>query len=373
MNQNENSITIRYPAAGSGTAKTDVHFHAGKPDLFKLFTPGEERGQRICFVSDTTVASLPAAAAFFSEFTDGVCGKDCAVIINSGERYKTIESVLKIVQTALDADFSRGDMFVAIGGGVISDITGFAASIFKRGAAVHFVPTTLLAMVDAAIGGKTGCDFNNYKNMVGSFFPAERIDFFPDFVQSLPEREYRSGLAEALKTGLLYDAALFQSFKNESEKIKARDAETLRGIINTCARAKAHVVEEDFTERGVRAYLNFGHTFGHALETLAGLGAISHGDAVAWGMGRALALGAAKGLCPHAYKDDVFAVLKQYGWTTDAIHPLITENDAGKRLLAVMRKDKKNTGGNVKLILQRGLCDTFSAETDDADILSVLE
>ncbi|MGP1458135.1 MAG: 3-dehydroquinate synthase [Treponema sp.] len=373
MNQNENSFGIRSPAIGAGAAETAVHVHSGKADLFTLFTPGEERGQRICFITDTAVAALPAAARFFSEFKNGSCGRDIAVVIGSGERYKTIESALKIAQAALSAEFGRKDLFVAVGGGVISDITGFAASIFKRGAHLRFVPTTLLSMVDAAIGGKTGCDFNNYKNMIGSFFPAERIDFFPDFVQSLPESEYRSGLAEALKTALLYDEALFQSFQNESEKIMTRNADTLHAVIDKCARAKARVVEQDFTERGIRAHLNFGHTFGHALETLAGLGAITHGDAVAWGMGRALSLCAAKGICSQSYKDDVFAVLERYGWTTDALPLQIRREGAGKKLLEVMRKDKKNDSGKVKLVLQRGLCDTFTAETDDADILSVLE
>jgi len=372
VGESSDSFKINYPAIYAGASATKINFYSGKPDLFNLYKPGEERGQRICFVSDSEVSKLPTLSAFFAEFNSGKCGSDISVIIDAGESNKTIQSVLEITGAALDAGFGRNDLFVAVGGGVICDITGFAASIFKRGAAVNFVPTTLLAMVDAAIGGKTGCDFNSYKNMIGAFFPACRIDFYTDFVKSLSDAQYRSGLAEALKTALLYDRRLFEIFKNESEKIKERDADTVYEIINICARAKSAVVEQDFTEKNIRAYLNFGHTFAHALETLAGLGAVTHGDAVAWGMGRALSLSLQKGFCTKSYKDEVFSVLEKCGWVTSALPPLIKEDDADKRLLDIMHKDKKNTNSKVKLILQKDLCSTFSAEIEDSDILSVL-
>ena len=157
----QNSFTISYKALHAGTDKSQIKFISGTPDLAALFFDGEEakESRRRFFVTDATVASLECMQSFVSKFDDGVCGKDCLLILGSGEPYKTIESVLNIVRAAFEANFTRKDIFIGIGGGVICDITAFAASIFKRGASVQFVPTTLLAMVDASIGGKSGCDF----------------------------------------------------------------------------------------------------------------------------------------------------------------------------------------------------------------------
>ena len=159
-------VRISYPPVHPGTDATGIVFAETAPDFIDLFKPGEKTGRRRFFVTDAKVATLPLFAPFIARFDDGICGDDRLAILGSGEGYKTIESVLTIVKNAIDAEFSRKDSFVAVGGGVISDITGFAASLFKRGASCAFVPTTLLSMVDAAIGGKTGCDFNNYKNTI---------------------------------------------------------------------------------------------------------------------------------------------------------------------------------------------------------------
>ncbi len=369
----ESEIRIVYPETHPGAAETRISFHAGAPDAAALYAPGSDGTRRRCFVTDATVATIPALERFIGAFDDGVCGGDILIILGSGEPYKTIDSVLTIIQTAIEAGFSRTDLFVGIGGGVICDLTGFAASLFKRGAPVHFVPTTLLAMVDASIGGKTGCDFNSYKNMIGAFYPAQEISIFPEFLQTLSDDQFRSGLAEALKTALLYDKELFGLFKDGAEKIKRRDPQTLFTIIQKCAQAKAAVVEQDFMEKGARMFLNFGHSFGHALETVAGLGAIAHGDAVAWGMGRALALCAKKEFCTERYKDEVFSVLKEYGWNTDAIPQSVIGGGIAERLLAVMHKDKKNQNSKIRLVLQRGINDTFTQEMEDADILAVLK
>ena len=203
----QKSFTISYPARHSGTDKSLINFIPGTPDLAALFFEGKEAEEkrRRFFVTDATVASLPCMQNFISKFDDGVCGKDNLLILGSGEPYKTIESVLTIVRAAFDANFTRKDIFIGIGGGVICDITAFAASIYKRGASVQFVPTTLLSMVDASLGGKTGCDFDNIKNVIGTFYPAEKLYFFPEFIKSLPENQYNSGLAEAFKTALLFD------------------------------------------------------------------------------------------------------------------------------------------------------------------------
>lgn len=369
---NLHSFEINYPESYPGTEKTQINFYNETPDLIKLYNPGTSEERR-CFVTDATVATLPSVIPFIECFDDGKCGRDILIILGSGESYKTIDSVLNIIKDAVDSGFSRKDLFVGIGGGVVCDLTGFAASLFKRGARVQFVPTTLLAMVDASIGGKTGCDFENYKNMIGSFFPAQQIHIYPEFVQSLSKDQYRSGLAEAFKTALLYDSELYEIFKTEKENIIKRDNQIINVIIQKCAKAKAAVVQEDFTEKNIRMYLNLGHSFGHGLETIIGLGKIAHGDAVAWGIGRALDLCVKKDFCTESYKSEVFKILKDYGWEINPIHPLIKGGGTGERILNAMHKDKKNNADKIKLVLQKGLNETFTQEIEDEDIFAVLK
>lgn len=371
-----NTFQISYPSIYAGTEKSDITFLSGTPDLVSIFNPGNSEasgGVRRYFVTDATVASLDCMKPFISKFDDDVCGQDCLVILGSGEPYKTIESVLRIVQSAVDAGFTRKDVFVGIGGGVICDLTAFAASIFKRGASVQLVPTTLLAMVDASIGGKTGCDFENYKNIIGSFFPASKLYYFPEFVQYLPEKQYNSGLAEAFKTALLYDTELYEIFKNESDKINARDKDVLNVIIEKSVHAKAKVVEQDFTERNIRTFLNLGHTFAHALETIAGLGTVTHGAAVAWGIGRSVALSYKKEYCSTEFKDEVFSILKMYNWETGAIPDVIKGGGFGERFLSVMHKDKKNMNDKIRIVLQKDILQTVIEEVEDKEILSVFK
>ena len=368
-------LNISYPAIHSGTQNSEVFFIEGTPDLAKLFfsEPNEANdGRRRFFVTDSTVASLDCMKSFLESFNDEVHDRDILCVLGSGEKYKTIESVLRIVSEAVEAGFTRKDLFVGIGGGVISDITAFAASIFKRGAKVQFVPTTLLSMVDASIGGKTGCDYDNVKNIIGTFYPAEKLFFFPEFLKSLPENQYNSGLAEAFKTALLFDHDLYNTFKTQVAKINSRDTELLVDVIKKCAGAKAKIVEEDFTEQGVRAYLNLGHTFGHALEAVAGFGTITHGAAVAWGIGRAAELAYKNELCPSKYKDDILDILDFYGWDNKPVPSCITGGAVGERLVSVMHKDKKNENDKIRIILQKGIGDTFIKEFDDKEILSVL-
>ena len=370
----KDTFQISYPSIHAGTDKSEITFMPGTPDLVSVYNPGAEDAPcKRFFVTDATVASLDCMKDFIAKFDDGSCGNDCLLILGSGEPFKTVESVLTIITAAIDAGFSRKDVFVGIGGGVICDLTAFAASVFKRGAAVELVPTTLLAMVDASVGGKTGCDYQSYKNMIGSFFPARKLYYWPQFVQYLPENQYKSGLAEAFKTALLFDKEMYEIFKTEADKLNARDPETLDIIINKSVRAKAAVVEEDFTEQGIRATLNLGHTFGHALESVAGLGKITHGAAVAWGIGRAVALSFKKDYCREAFMNEIFDVLKLYGWDTSAIPAVVYGGGIGERLLSVMHKDKKNLTSKVRLIIQKGLQDTVIEEVSDSEILSVLK
>lgn len=382
---------IEYPPVHPGTDRTFIRFYEGEPNPKEMLLGGcDEMPQRV-FVTDTTVSSLPCMEEFTAEFGTGKgaaansvhkrrSGKDILVILDAGEPFKTIESVLSIVAAALDANGQRSTVFVGIGGGVITDMTAFAASIFKRGARCELVPTTLLSMVDAAVGGKTGCDFGSYKNMIGSFFPAQKIHICPEFIKTLPQSEYRSGLAEVVKTALLFSAPLFDKLESNPGILDGRGksefAPLISEMIRTCVSEKASVVEQDLTEKGMRMLLNLGHTFGHALETCAGLGKVARGDGVAWGMARAADLSERLGLCTKEYAERVKRMLRSYTWETSEIHPAMegkgSAGDIARTIFGAMKKDKKNSSSKVRFVLQRGVCDTVITEADEGDVLAVL-
>lgn len=382
---------IAYPPVHPGTDRTFIRFYGGEPDLNSIFYSSEEENspQRI-FVTDTNVASLKQMQPFVNFFRGenysqpkiengfiGTRGKDVLLILGSGEPFKTIESVLAVCKAAIDSNAKRSAVFTGIGGGVITDMTAFAASIFKRGATCELVPTTLLSMVDAAIGGKTGCDFDSYKNMIGSFFPAQKIHIIPSFIQSLPENEYRSGMAEVVKTALLYSKELFEKLASKPEILQNRKDPLVEEMIKICVNAKAAVVEQDLTEKNIRMQLNLGHTFGHALETRAGLGKVSHGDAVAWGMARAAELSKKIGLCTENYVQTVKSALSSFGWETQPMHSSLngkfaSEKEAALSLFEAMKKDKKNASNKVRFVLQEDVGETVITEVDEKDVLSVL-
>ena len=382
---------IAYPPVHPGTDRTFIRFYGGEPDLNSIFYSSKEENspQRI-FVTDTNVASLKQMQPFVNFFRGenysqpkiengfiGTRGKDVLLILGSGEPFKTIESVLAICKAAIDSNAKRSAVFTGIGGGVITDMTAFAASIFKRGATCELVPTTLLSMVDAAIGGKTGCDFDSYKNMIGSFFPAQKIHIIPSFIQSLPENEYRSGMAEVVKTALLYSKELFEKLASKPEILQNRKDPLVEEMIKICVNAKAAVVEQDLTEKNIRMQLNLGHTFGHALETRAGLGKVSHGDAVAWGMARAAELSKKIGLCTENYVQTVKSALSSFGWETQPMHSALngkfdSEKEAALSLFEAMKKDKKNASNKVRFVLQEDVGETVITEVDEKDVLSVL-
>ena len=382
------SFTIRYKAVHPGTDRTELFFYDSAEQALQSTAFAK---QNRLYITDEHIACLAPIKSFLE--TQKHKGFPVCVV-KAGEQYKTIDTVLEIVKTALVGNLKRTSSFVGIGGGVVCDLSAFAASVFKRGVRVELIPTTLLAMVDAAIGGKTGCDFGDYKNMIGTFYPAQRIHIAPAFVQSLSDAEFRSGLAEVLKTALLYDAKLFRLLQEQKKRILKREAEIIKHIVQVCARTKAKIVQRDLTERGIRMHLNLGHTFGHALETLAGLGTISHGEAVAWGIGRAIALSEKLGICPSSYKEEVFKTLQSYGWSCEAVHPalqkvrqappLIKDNptadgsaksatdNPSEALLKAMKKDKKNSCATVRLILQKGIKSALIREVEDEYIRTVL-
>ena len=295
------------------------------------------------------------------------------IVLKSGEKQKTIENVIKIATKAADLGFHRCDTIVALGGGVICDLTAFAASIYMRGINLFLIPTTLLAMVDAGIGGKTACDFLGHKNLLGSFFPAQKIFVYTSFLAGLSAGEFRSGLGEVLKTGLLGAPKVYQILQTQKDDILGRNNEILFQIIKRCIQAKSRFVQSDLTEKGVRTQLNFGHTFSHALENLLGFGKVLHGDAVAWGISRALELSVALGFCKPEYRDDVFSVLNDYGWCTSPCHEAVNEKKAfPQKLMEEIKSDKKQQSNKIRLVLQRGMNVNIVEEVPEEAVLDVL-
>ncbi|MFW6288780.1 MAG: 3-dehydroquinate synthase, partial [Spirochaetota bacterium] len=257
------------------------------------------------------------------------------LVLPAGEASKSWPELERILATMLESDLTRTSAVVGVGGGVVTDISAFAASVYMRGCRLILVPTTLLAMVDAAVGGKTGINFGGYKNMIGSFYPADEVRISTETLATLSEREYRSGLAEVIKTALLGDERLLALLEDEQPRVLGRESDLLAEIVWACASVKGEIVESDLTESGIRAYLNLGHTFGHALETVQGLGSWSHGEAVAWGIARAMELGVLAGITDRGYASRVRALLERYGYR---INPL---PEAAEAIRTAMQKDKK--------------------------------
>ncbi len=349
------------------TGPVSVHFHPA------IAVPRMPAAGGI-YVADSNTLSLLQQAEGFDTTVP-------VAVIPAGESSKTLRELEKILSLALEAGLGRDSLFVGFGGGVVTDMTAFAASIYMRGAQVELVPTTLLAMADAAVGGKTAVDFENYKNCVGTFYPARAIHVSVAALESLPEAEFLSGLAEVFKTALLYAPKLFQILSERRTEILDRNPELLLDAVKRCVQAKAHVVERDLRESGERMFLNFGHTFAHALESVAGFGAVTHGDAVAWGIARALALGERLGITDPEYRAEVLPALTGFGWSADPIHPFMrrrveagqaTETEIATALLAAMKSDKKKRNGVVKFVLQREMNSTLVTEVDDAEVLAVL-
>ena len=295
------------------------------------------------------------------------------VVLPAGDEAKNLRTLALIAEKAAEYELDRQACFVAFGGGVVCDITALAASLYMRGVQCILVPTTVLAMADASIGGKTAVNLSGYKNLIGTFYAASSIILCFPVLHSLPEAEYRSGLAEILKTAVLYDTELYQMFVTQHDDIIHRDSACISRLIRRAAEAKARVVERDFTEQGERAFLNFGHTFGHALESLSHF-SIPHGDAVAWGMSRALAVGIRMQLTNKEYAASLIKILNCYNWYTAPVYFGIQVNadSFADAIIARMKKDKKNRGGMIRLVLQEDILKTQVREVDTSIIREVL-
>ncbi len=287
-----------------------------------------------------------------------------------GESAKNWASVERIINRALAVSMGRDGLIAGIGGGVVTDVTAFAASIYMRGCRLILVPTTLLSMVDAATGGKTGFDFGGVKNLVGSFYTAEEVRICPCMLETLPEREYLSGMAEVLKHAMLTPGpgagGLLDIVASEKDAILARDAQTLERLIPAAVKVKVDIVSKDLREQGIRAFLNLGHTFGHALEAATNFSRWSHGEAVAWGILRSLDLGVRIGLTDKDWADETRHLIADYGFD------IVTPQVAPGEIKAAMVDDKKKKDGRLRFVLMKGPGEPVLQEVPEVDLDAVL-
>jgi 3-dehydroquinate synthase len=266
-------------------------------------------------------------------------------LFNDGETSKNLRSVEQIARSLTRAGSDRRALLVAVGGGVVGDVAGFVAASFLRGVALVHVPTTLVAQTDSAIGGKTGVNLPEGKNLVGAFYPPRLVLTDPEMLRTLPIRELRGGMAEVIKYGITSDAGLFASLERNLEKALARDPEILSHLITRSVEIKASVVSKDERESGPREILNFGHTFGHALESVTRYSRFRHGEAVAWGMMAAALLGHEVDLTPAEDASRIVALVRRLG----TLPPWPRVSSA--KLLEAMRSDKKSRGGRLRFVL----------------------
>lgn len=322
-------------------------------------------GKQVVVVTNDTVAPL-----YLDSVLPHLSDKQIeTVILPDGEQYKTLDSVAWIWDRLLQSRFSRNASLIALGGGVIGDLGGFAAACYQRGIAFVQVPTTLLAQVDSSVGGKTGVNHPLGKNMIGAFYQPSAVIADTSSLVTLPDRELRAGLAEVIKYGLIRDPAFFCWLEGHVDALLRRDRDALGYAIERSCRNKAEVVAADEHEAGVRATLNLGHTFGHAIETGAGYGVYLHGEAVAIGTCLAADLSMRLGYLDAASVTRIRELLHR------ARLPIRLNGElSSSRMLELMAVDKKNIDGRLRVIALRAIGEaTLPMAIDAATVRATLE
>lgn len=364
------------PSTLSISAET-VHVELGSRSYDIVIAPGalSQLGERLCLlrpgskaaiISDDRVEKLHGAA--IRAAVNEQLPLAANITVPAGERSKSFAELERVVHGLLDAGLERRDVVIAFGGGVVGDLAGFAAAILHRGITLVQVPTTLLAQVDSAVGGKTGIDTSHGKNLVGAFHQPALVLSDTLLLDTLPEREMRAGYAETVKYGLIDDAPFFAWLEGAWREIMAGGPARIRAVATGC-RAKARIVAADEREAGQRALLNLGHTFAHALETATGHSErLLHGEAVAIGMVMAFGLSAELGRCDPAVEARLARHLAAVGLPTK-----LSQIDAplppAERMIEMMLRDKKTSGGRLTFILAENIGQAFVARDVATDKL----
>jgi 3-dehydroquinate synthase len=303
------------------------------------------------FSSVHILSSPPVWHALEKKIRQGIPARVAPFVhlFDDAESEKNLQSVEGLAQSLVAAGADRHALIVAIGGGVVGDVGGFVAASFLRGVSLVHVPTTLVAQVDSALGGKTGVNLPEGKNLLGAFYPPRLVLADPELLATLPVREFRGGLAEVIKYGVIADEKLFAFLEKQMDAILRRDLGALEHVIRRSIAIKAQVVSKDEKESGLREILNFGHTFGHAMESVTRYRHFQHGEAVAWGMMCAALLGHEVAGTPADVVSRIVALVRQMG-------PLPPWPEVKPReILDAMRSDKKTRGGKLRFVLARKL------------------
>ena len=322
--------------------------------LARELAPLETEERRICIVTDSQVG--PLYGELVRQELSKVCKKVTVYTIESGEAHKTLDTVKGLYEHLILEHFDRKDILAALGGGVVGDLTGFAAATYLRGVRFIQIPTTLLSQVDSSIGGKTGVDFDSWKNMVGAFHMPGLVYMNLSVLKTLPKRQFASGMAEILKHGLIRNAAYYDWLLENQTAIQGLEYEALLPMIAESCRIKRAVVEADPTEQGERALLNFGHTIGHAVEKLKDF-RLLHGECVAVGMAAAGFISWKRGLLDTADLEKLTGGLRAFSLPETA-----KGLEAGK-VVETTRSDKKREAGSIKFVLLRRMGEAFVDRT----------
>jgi 3-dehydroquinate synthase len=318
------------------------------------------KGKQVMIVTNDIVAPLylEKAKAAFAGFQVET------LVLPDGEAYKTLDTVNSIFDALLQKRFERSATLVALGGGVIGDMTGFAAACYQRGVAFIQIPTTLLAQVDSSVGGKTGVNHPQGKNMIGAFYQPQCVIIDTNTLNTLDQRQYSAGMAEVIKYGLLGDAEFFTWLEQNHDTLNGRNAAALAFAIERSCKDKADIVAQDEHEGGIRALLNLGHTFGHAIETGLGYGRYLHGEAVSVGIFLAAQMSARLGWISADDVARVNAILQNF-----TLPVLVPAELNQQRMLNLMRVDKKVQGGKIRLVLLKSLGRAVISDDYEMEIL----
>lgn len=311
--------------------------------------PKEMEGAKVAVVTNPTVNAL-----FGSPVEEGLRETGCEpviLLVPDSETAKSLQEAERLWEELVKAGLDRTSFVVALGGGVVGDLAGFVAATYMRGIGFVNIPTTLLAQVDSAIGGKTGVDLPAGKNLVGAFHQPRLVVSDTDTLKTLPDREFRSGLAEVVKYGLIMDRAFFDFLECNVQKLKDRDEQTITQVVARCSKLKASVVEEDEREEGKRIMLNLGHTLGHAIEAAAGYVGYSHGEGVAIGMVYAARLALERGSFDQQDLERLENLLDSFGLPTGIRNTELSQED----LIRFMKVDKKARDGSLRFVVPDGI------------------
>lgn len=321
--------------------------------------------RKICIVTDSNVGPLYESAV--EEVLRKVSSDISVFTFEAGEKNKNLDTVSSLYQTLIQNGLDRKSLLVALGGGVVGDLTGFGAATYLRGIDFIQIPTTLLAQVDSSVGGKTGVDYQQYKNMVGAFHQPKLVYMNLSTLTTLPAEQFACGMGEILKTGLICDGEFFRFVCREQESIKALDMKLIAAMVRRCCEIKAGVVERDPKEQGERALLNLGHTVGHAVEKLKNF-TLLHGQCVGAGLVAAAYLSMKRGLLNEQEYQEICRGCADYDL------PIHVDGLIPRDVLAATKKDKKMEQGHIKVILMDGIGKSFIDKTvTDAEMLSCIQ